>query len=320
MKRMIPRTVIAAVAFALSISCCVTSHAGLFDWLFPGLRPQAAYYPYTVGYAPANTGCSPCNSCSTGAAAQPYTVARPVVPQVAGYGGYRPDPFYRTSWVRMPVTNYQPAGMAMNPAGVPVTAYQPCQKFAWTPRRVPATVLAPQYPAYAAAPMASQPMYAQPAYGYGCETSCASSCSPCGSCGSAIYGGSSGCSNCLQSAPAMTVPSSQEPTPAPSTGIEPADQRPSLLQNNPGAGASLQVPQSEAYYPSGLTTVPDPDAEPAQDEEAAPQLIDPRDRTAARTTARWAVVPISWPQPAAEPAPAARPAIELDDSGWTPVR
>ena len=202
------RNVTVALTLLLVSGTAVTAQAGLFDWLFP--NPSPVYNPYgvvaspyaapygapayqqTVGYPPTGYGVAGdgCSSC----ASQPVVVARPTIlqslfPTVAGYNGqqtagyngypanpgyYRQDPFYRSSWVRVPVTSYQPAGQAIAPiTGLPVTAYSPCQTFSWQQWRVPSAVAAPGYAAY--------PTVAQPTYGYASVPgSCGSVCGGCG--------------------------------------------------------------------------------------------------------------------------------------------
>jgi hypothetical protein len=77
-----------------------------------------------------------------------------------------------------------------------------------------------------------------------------------------------------------------------------------------------------------VQTVPDPDANQRPHSlNRAPQLLDPRDKSAARAAQRWAVVPAVWPtqqrasmQPEA-PAASAPTIIPVsaplyDDSGW----
>ena len=69
---------------------------------------------------------------------------------------------------------------------------------------------------------------------------------------------------------------------------------------------SIQEPKGPVLAP-GVQTVPDPDAlQPASPNNRAPQLLDPRDKTAAvnaqpqkplRADQRWAVVPAVWPKP-----------------------
>jgi hypothetical protein len=70
---------------------------------------------------------------------------------------------------------------------------------------------------------------------------------------------------------------------------------------------TIQEPTSPVLAP-GIQTVPDPDAlQPARPINRAPQLLDPRDKTAAAQSPakrarpadqRWAVVPAVWPKPA----------------------
>ncbi|MEX2176346.1 MAG: hypothetical protein WD872_18430 [Pirellulaceae bacterium] len=61
----------------------------------------------------------------------------------------------------------------------------------------------------------------------------------------------------------------------------------STPQPPPAAGSTLQP---------GITTVPDPAAnQPLRPINRAPQLLDPRDKTAAAGSIRWAVVPAVWP-------------------------
>jgi hypothetical protein len=123
---------------------------------------------------------------------------------------------------------------------------------------------------------------------------------------------------------------------------------PQLRGQEPRADAparSIQEPKLPTLAP-GVQTVPDPDAlQPARPNNRAPQLLDPRDKTAGvgipahkplRADQRWAVVPAVWPKPEAAviapPAnspyrtyetrsysPAAH-ASAYDDSGWTSAR
>lgn len=107
------------------------------------------------------------------------------------------------------------------------------------------------------------------------------------------------------------------------------------------------TPPSGPILAPGVTTIPDPAAEePAQPINRAPQLLDPRDKTArferaSRGDQRWAVVPAVWPKPAAAATleaptgspyrvyqersqrdiqvPAVNPA-EYDASGWKSAR
>jgi hypothetical protein len=108
---------------------------------------------------------------------------------------------------------------------------------------------------------------------------------------------------------------------------------------------------SERALPPSVQPVPDPDASKRAAPSRAPQLLDPRDKTASVRTNRWAVVPAVWPtkerggrvvsQDAGETSPylqnvaTSRPAHELgpvkhfvpspaeavyDDGGWKSAR
>lgn len=98
--------------------------------------------------------------------------------------------------------------------------------------------------------------------------------------------------------------------------------------------ATIQEPKSPALAP-GVQTVPDPDAlQPVRPINRAPQLLDPRDKTAAATQRvaqsapagtlrgdrRWAVVPAVWPQPqpAALAAPANSPYRAYEERSYSP--
>jgi hypothetical protein len=90
---------------------------------------------------------------------------------------------------------------------------------------------------------------------------------------------------------------------------------------------AIDQPRGPVLAP-GVQTVPDPDAlQPARPINRAPQLLDPRDKTASakkalRTDQRWAVVPAVWPQaePAAVAAPAASPYREYEERSYSPQR
>jgi hypothetical protein len=115
------------------------------------------------------------------------------------------------------------------------------------------------------------------------------------------------------------------------------------------APTTIQEPAGPALAP-GVQTVPDPEAQLSpRPINRAPQLLDPRDKTAqmnqpSRGDQRWAVVPAIWPKPKStstaapvespyrtyeersysdSPRPSARPAVnpaEYDESGWTSSR
>jgi hypothetical protein len=93
----------------------------------------------------------------------------------------------------------------------------------------------------------------------------------------------------------------------------------------------LRQPGATSALRPEVQPVPDPEVhQPAKTINRAPQLLDPRDKSARRTSSdvRWAVVPAVWPKKAAlEPryehrsltAPTSAPAInpaDYDDGGW----
>jgi hypothetical protein len=115
----------------------------------------------------------------------------------------------------------------------------------------------------------------------------------------------------------------------------------------PALSQPAPTPPTGPILAPGVTTIPDPAAEePARPINRAPQLLDPRDKTARASRAsrgdeRWAVVPAVWPKPATAAAlsapadspyrvyqersqrdgqaPAVNPA-EYDASGWQSAR
>jgi hypothetical protein len=107
----------------------------------------------------------------------------------------------------------------------------------------------------------------------------------------------------------------------------------------------IRAPELRPALPPSVQTVPDLDAPPApRPGSRAPQLLDPRDKTAVSARGKWAVVPAIWPapasasrapapahaiatvalerQPASRPAPAAlSPNLDdYDDRGWKSAR
>jgi hypothetical protein len=115
------------------------------------------------------------------------------------------------------------------------------------------------------------------------------------------------------------------------------------------APKTIQEPHGPVLAP-GVQTVPDPEAsQTPRPINRAPQLLDPRDKTAQmnqprRGDQRWAVVPAVWPKPESTPTAASvespyrvyqersysdsprasvKPAVnpaDYDDSGWTSSR
>jgi hypothetical protein len=142
--------------------------------------------------------------------------------------------------------------------------------------------------------------------------------------------------------------SNYAPATDPLTGAAaPADQSRTTRYRSEVTGPALKPPTTSspitapALHPS-IQPVPDPAAgQPTRPVNRAPQLLDPRDKTAARQSVqRWAVVPAVWPSPnrtlqaerspyrrAVEerslttPArPAAADASQYDDGGWASSR
>jgi len=63
-----------------------------------------------------------------------------------------------------------------------------------------------------------------------------------------------------------------------------------------GSEQTIRSPELGPALPAGVQTVPDPDANQLpRSINKAPQLIDPRDKTAAGYDSKWAVVPAVWP-------------------------
>lgn len=312
----------------------------IIDWLFHRNQTyyaQPIYAPPTyvqpaataapaVNYAGA---CTPCNTCQRVASC------------------YQPEPYYRTTWAQMPVTNYRPV-ITNNPAvGYPVTTYQPCQTSIWQARRLPSYGVF--YPTTAAfAPVAN------------------SGCSSCGASTSAPYyapGAPATTFGPTTIAPGTSLPRTIIPgssSPAAGGAAVPADTQPSLsptglpgaapptIRNftpldsvtpplDPPGGLQLNSPaavQKKTAPDSRLRFVPDPEA-PASPEDTnrAPRLLTPREKTAATSLRQnWASTPIPWSEPSAIRAASAEIAIPVkpksppateekwDDSGWRSLR
>lgn len=98
-------------------------------------------------------------------------------------------------------------------------------------------------------------------------------------------------------------------TPSTSGGLYP------VPTTTPSTGTSYQ-PRVPASAPA-IRPLPDVDRR----EPAAPALLNPQDRTAARELpATGTIAPISWEQVGQRVAPAAAAVKRLDDSGWRPAR
>lgn len=97
----------------------------------PACDSRPSYYTAPAAVAPApNCGAAvaPAPAAAGVAYVQPVAIAPAPVPQVA----------YRTTWVRVPTTNYRPV-VTYDPAtGWPATAMQPCTTYTWQVQRVPA--------------------------------------------------------------------------------------------------------------------------------------------------------------------------------------
>jgi hypothetical protein len=86
------------------------------------------------------------------------------------------------------------------------------------------------------------------------------------------------------------------------SAVTPAAQTPENRQRAEITGPSLKPPTTTtspitapALHPS-IQPVPDPEAhQPPRPVNRAPQLLDPRDKTARNDDQRWAVVPAVWP-------------------------
>jgi hypothetical protein len=153
-------------------------------------------------------------------------------------------------------------------------------------------------------------------------------------------------------------PSGGSFTPVPGSGFYP----PSNDPYSSSSGASLGAPEYKSATPVGpiltqpesargsalnssVQPVPDPDAKsPPRPLNRAPQLLDPRDKTARSADPRWAVVPAIWPsklttttarsgtkpysersysEPRAEVRPVSTPTLnpaDFDDGGWKSAR
>jgi hypothetical protein len=252
----------------------VSSDAGIFSCLF-GPAPCAAPVYAPVVTAPA------CGTC---------------VPQTCQYMPAMPTVVYRALYQPAVVTAYQPVYQPAAPCNTctsyAVTAYRPAFPWAYQGRLVPYTTYRP---VYAATPVVAY---------MGCN-SCASY-SPCdsgsscsnGGCGTVTYGApTSGCASCAASATILT--------PAPSTGVSEAA---------PAMGATPQKTfQDQVEKPAtntNLKPIPQPDTR--LNSMPAPQLPDPKDRTATRSGYSSARVALVASPIQASPA--------QDNDGWQPAR
>src|SRR5262245_1913997 len=146
--------------------------------------------------------------------------------------------------------------------------------------------------------------------------------------------------------PFTPIPGSSAPLPGTTTppgsfgtgtGYAPASdpyRSSSTSSNTKTSGPVIRAPELNSPLPASVQPVPDLDArQPVAPLNRAPQLLAPRDKTAAHGDSRWAVVPAVWPSQAAQPASVRRPVMstnaaepapvnspKYDDSGWTSGR
>lgn len=360
-----------AVAVGFSVLTPQCQAGPLLDWLFR-IDRTANYAPATTAYYGDTAGCS--TGCQTTCAPQ---VCQQVVVQYTPQTSYRtswaqvPVTTYRPVTSTDPCTGCQVTCMkpctssSWQVRRVPYTTYRPV----YSTVNVPVTPPVPNYGSGC-----STCSSAAPAFGSGISTY--SSAAPvvgsgCSTCSSApSYSMPTTLSPIPAAAGTTYAPGSSIITPGPvptgangytPQGLSPADQPPSL---NPGGlpgsnfqgsnlrdyrpatrGASsnmlLETPSSPKAQPSNDPSVkplPDPDA-PANRLQPgdAPQLLNPRDRTASYPVRRaWSYSPVKFAsattvtestdeaQPTSEQTPSqtvAPPAAERwDSTGWHSVR
>jgi len=299
--------------------------------VYPGGSSYTAASPVVTAQPVQSSGCNTCASgrqaCATCApAGQPMTV------------NYAPRTWFRSRWVRVPVTAYRPLVVANQPNCAPTTQRQPCTTYRWQLQRVrtyrPLFSWLPWWPRRAA-PVVVGSNFA--------PTSSCGTCAPAATTvpSPAPYYQPPGVS------PATTVPSIMSPT-VPRSNT-PADLRPSLRPAEaplPGQGATTRRanPASEsgsttfrrlprradAARPfSDVTPIPDtrpaPMARESTEDESIPRLLNPRNHTASlRDTQVWAVIPVNRLQADRIPtnrvqqnsARAPSQPARWDDSGW----
>ncbi len=236
-------------------------------------------------------------------------------PQVAM--AYRPIVRYRTSWVRVPTTNYRPITNYDPTSGLAVTAMRPCTTYTWQVRRVPYTSFRPSFTqlfSSPAVPVQTAVPYVQayPTYS-----------TPQPPAPAPYYSPATGSSQVPLAPPPTSAPLLQAPpVPAAPTGTEAADQQPSLVPGTTfGGGARQPVPEirrrpvetdppaqqngqpaaKQSSAQPAVQVIPDPEAGSMSPQTpVVPSLFDPNDRTAARWLHQvtWDVAPIEWAKPA----------------------
>lgn len=189
--------------------------AGLFDWLF-GRRCCA---PAVSAPVTAFSSGAACNSCSTGAP-QAQVVQQLVV-------NYAPQTCFRTSWAKVPVTQYRPVTSVNPQTGCSTTCMRPCTTYSWQARRVPVTTLRPIYT-----------VQTNPCFSPISNTVSNTGCSTCGSTTSLPGGGCSNCAtpgagtaNPYYTPPVVPSVPGNTPTPAEPQSGGAANQQPELRKD-----------------------------------------------------------------------------------------
>lgn len=291
----------------------------------PCSQPVASFQPQTFSQPVSN-----CQTCTPTAIATQPIVSQPIVSQpiIAAPRRqfrtptrYMPRTNYRTQWVPTPVTYYRPVSSIDPTTGAHVTTMRPCTTTTYRPIRV-----RQRWRPFArwfrrnevqAAPAAPVYGYGQQIVGQGQVIGQPAS-SGCASCSSGIAVTTPGTT--VSPIPAGTYPGAAAPgaITTPGGGV-PADRNPTLspsgIQPN-GQGASFRgftPPVINRTQPSrpvntekqpaapfnrkGVTPIPDPHAAPEpKDDNRAPQLLDPRNRTAGLPVLHASYTRVTWPE------------------------
>jgi len=336
--------------------------AFIFRWLRRRRAERLALYapatnacatPAVTAFQPIVGGSNACNPCTT----------------TQRVCSYCPQTTYRTVYRRVPVTVYRPVTTVDPCTGCPTTTMHPCTTTQQVAQRVPVTTYRQvcrvvQRPVMAASPVMQQQQSYSPMQQQSyspMQSMSAPNC--CNSTPSATYAPAPATQ--LSPSPATSGGPTTQLAPTPSGGSQngAAGQQPTLPRSNYGNGQSgygngqsngAQFPSpTQSDNPGGSSfrgsssrtsapqaapqsyrpRVQNPDIRPLPDLERAPDLLNPDDRTASRSSiAPGTVVPISWQTPAetAEtnerrsanpPANTERPKTRrLDDGGWRPAR
>lgn len=248
-----------------------------------------------------------------------------------------PTTCYRTTWARVPVTTYRPVASADPCTGCRTTVMRPCTTYRWEARRVPYTTYRPVYYSVRR-PALSFPVAGTTAYSPVLSSSC-SSCNQVPFSPSAISTSVPTTTTIVPASPTLA------PTPAvvPATPLTPADETPVINpsdfeQNLQGSNTrqfqlgANQTEQPEVEGPilnrpfttprtdNAVTPVRDPDGANVElgPLEAAPQLLDPRDKTASREPSR--IVPATLTKSIETAKPAETKTKKWTSSGWKSVK